>query len=68
MYVERIKYQVEEKGAWQVGYYIGKGYNSNYAAFLDNNYKPIEEEIWDYKGDYENRIILSIQEKEDFEE
>lgn len=68
MYVERIKYQTEKEGNWNVGYYIGKGYNSNQAAFLDKNYNPIEKDIWDYKGDYENRIVLSVQEKEDFEE
>lgn len=68
MYVERIKYQTEKDGVWNVGYYVGRFYNSEEAEFLNKNYKTIEGDIWDYKSDYECRIVLSAVEKEDFEQ
>lgn len=67
MYVERIKYQTEKCGEWNVGYYIGRDYNDNDSTFLDKNYKPITGELWNYVADYDNRLVLSVAEKEDWE-
>lgn len=67
MYVERIKYQTEKDGDWETGYYIGRFYNSEEATFLDNHYKPVMGDIWNYTIDNENRLVLSAFEKEDFE-
>lgn len=68
MYIERIKYRAEEDGEMFTGYYVGAGENCDNSTILDKNYKPYQGEIWDYYKDYENRICLSIDEKEDFEE
>jgi len=65
VYVERIKYQTYREGEWNTGCYIGRDYNCEDSAFLDKNYKPIIGSIWDYRSDFENRIIFSINEKEE---
>lgn len=68
MYIERIKYKIEKDGELLTGYYVGQYYNCDNSTFLDENYKPVKDEIWDYCSDYSNRICLSLQEKEDFED
>lgn len=67
MYIKRIKYKTEEHGELLNGYYVGAGENCDNSTFLDKNYKPVIDDIWNYYTDYENRICLSIEEKEDFE-
>lgn len=67
MYIKRIKYKTEEHGELLTGYYVGAGENCDNSTFLDKNYKPVIDDIWNYYTDYENRICLSIEEKEDFE-
>lgn len=62
MYIKSIKYKIEENGKLFDGYYVGAGENCDNSTFLDKNYKPVENEIWDYYTNYENRICLSIQE------
>lgn len=66
MYIEKIKYQINEHDEWLTGYYVGKAYNSDKSILLDKDYKPIGVDLWDYKGDYENRICLSLEEREDW--
>lgn len=66
MYVERIKYQSVKDGEWKVGYYIGADCNADHTIILNSKYQPVED-IWDYKVDYDNRIIFSVREKEHYE-
>lgn len=67
MYVERVKYQLEKNDEWKVGYWIGSCYNHDDSILLDKNYKLVTTRVWDFKTDYENRLVFSVSEKEDFE-
>lgn len=49
MYVEKIKYQVEENGEWLVGYLVGNYYNMSSAILLDVNCQEVKEEVLNYE-------------------
>ena len=67
MFIESIKYQEEERGEWKRGYYIGDTDNSKNSTFLDENYKPLQNnhegfQLWDYHTDTDNWIQFRCNE------
>lgn len=68
MYVQSIKYQLEERGEWERGYYIGDTDNSENSTFLDKNYQPLKRDesgcaVWNYRTDTDNWIQFRCNDK-----
>lgn len=63
MYIESIKFKREKDSEWEIGYYIGDTDNSDNSTILDSKYKPVLNQLWDYKTDLNNWFQLRCNDK-----
>ncbi|HBJ1650889.1 TPA: hypothetical protein LA460_000108 [Clostridium botulinum] len=67
MYIESIEFKREEKSNWEKGYYIGDTDNSDKSIFLDLNYKPLKNQLWNYRTNLDDWLQVRIPLKGELE-